>query len=276
MDHEEPLPPPSLAERLVEQGPLDPDEVIHLGVALVGELEAVREEGAPAYGMLYPASVVLDEDGPWLVDPETVGPLPAAYRAPELGDDGAATRAGDAFALGAVLVAAAGGSGYEADTPLMTAHRIAHDEPDLDPLTGDIRPLVAACLAPEPELRPTAAEMLEWLAALLGHELDVEDDPADSEGPEPTLSARDHMNALTAGPDGLALGVEGDTTEFDWAELDSVTVAPHFRWRALDVVAATADGSTEPCTVHAGTEAELARWAFQLHRILRRYAPHAR
>ncbi len=175
-----------------------------------------------------------------------------------------------------MLVAAAGGSAYEADTPLMTAHRIAHDEPDLHPLTHAIRPLVAACLAPEPELRPTAAETLEWLAALLGRELDVEDDPADAETPEPTLSARDHKHVLTAGPDGLALGVEGGTAEFDWAKLESATVVPQRRWRALDVEAATAGGSAWPCTVHAGTEAELERWIFQLHRILRRYAPHAR
>ncbi|WBB63762.1 hypothetical protein O7599_15095 [Streptomyces sp. WMMC500] len=91
-----------------------------------------------------------------------------------------------------------------------------------------------------------------------------------------SLTGRDPA-ARQRGADGLALGVAGvagGAGEFDRAGLGSVTVAPQLRWRALDVEAATVDGSARHCRVHAGTAAELGRWAFPPHRTLRRYAPH--
>ncbi|MDI3342196.1 serine/threonine-protein kinase [Streptomyces sp. AJ-1] len=88
-----------------------------------------------------------------------------AYMAPEQ----AVTRrdltgAVDVFALGSVIAYAAGGNppfGEESGPAVL--YRIVHEEPDLeavrelDPTLAD---LVTACLAKDPEARPTAAELL--------------------------------------------------------------------------------------------------------------------
>ncbi|MFF9543334.1 protein kinase [Streptomyces albidoflavus] len=88
-----------------------------------------------------------------------------AYMAPEQ----AVTRrdltgAVDVFALGSVIAYAAGGDppfGEESGPAVL--YRIVHEEPDLeavrelDPALAD---LVTACLAKDPEARPTAAELL--------------------------------------------------------------------------------------------------------------------
>ncbi|RZE90459.1 serine/threonine-protein kinase [Streptomyces albidoflavus] len=88
-----------------------------------------------------------------------------AYMAPEQ----AVTRrdltgAVDVFALGSVIAYAAGGNppfGEESGPAVL--YRIVHEEPDLeavrelDPALAD---LVTACLAKDPEARPTAAELL--------------------------------------------------------------------------------------------------------------------
>ncbi|MBT2895039.1 serine/threonine-protein kinase, partial [Streptomyces sp. McG2] len=88
-----------------------------------------------------------------------------AYMAPEQ----AVTRrdltgAVDVFALGSVIAYAAGGNppfGEESGPAVL--YRIVHEEPDLeavrelDPALAD---LVTACLAKDPEARPTAAELV--------------------------------------------------------------------------------------------------------------------
>ncbi|MFF2698766.1 hypothetical protein ACFVUQ_10435 [Streptomyces cyaneofuscatus] len=72
--------------------------------------------------------------------------------------------AADVFALGAVLVAAAGGSAFGAGTPMGLMYRSVHEPPDLAAVPEGLRPVLTACLAKEPDRRPTPAELLDLFA----------------------------------------------------------------------------------------------------------------
>ncbi|MFJ8747978.1 protein kinase [Streptomyces sp. NPDC102441] len=88
-----------------------------------------------------------------------------AYMAPEQ----ATTRrdltgAADVFALGSVIAYAASGSPpFGEESGLAVLYRIVHDEPDLEALReldAGLADVVAACLAKDPEARPTAADLV--------------------------------------------------------------------------------------------------------------------
>ncbi|WP_458338986.1 protein kinase domain-containing protein [Streptomyces sp. 372A] len=69
--------------------------------------------------------------------------------------------AADVFALGAVLVAAAGGSAFGAGTPMGLMYRSVHEAPDLGAVPAGVRDIVAACLEKEPAQRPTPDDLLD-------------------------------------------------------------------------------------------------------------------
>ncbi|MGW0786682.1 serine/threonine-protein kinase [Streptomyces sp. NPDC002911] len=88
-----------------------------------------------------------------------------AYMAPEQATTQRdLTGAADVFALGSVLAYAAGGRppfGEESGPAVL--YRIVHEEPDLEAvreLDPGLADVVAACLAKDPESRPTAAELV--------------------------------------------------------------------------------------------------------------------
>ncbi|MFD9203876.1 PQQ-binding-like beta-propeller repeat protein, partial [Streptomyces anthocyanicus] len=72
--------------------------------------------------------------------------------------------AADIFALGSVLVHAATGRGpFDSDSPYVVAYQVVHDEPDLTDVPDDLAPLIARCLAKEPDERPTPDELMAEL-----------------------------------------------------------------------------------------------------------------
>lgn len=71
----------------------------------------------------------------------------------------------DVFALGAVLVAASGGSAFGVGQALALAYRVVAEEPDVSAVPGALRPAVRACLHRNPDRRPSPARLLEVFTA---------------------------------------------------------------------------------------------------------------
>ncbi|MFJ1567368.1 protein kinase [Streptomyces erythrochromogenes] len=89
-----------------------------------------------------------------------------AYMAPEQASGKRKlSGATDAFALGSVLAyAACGRPPFGEESGHGVLYRIVHEEPDLEPLRElepELAELVEACLAKDPDGRPTAADLLE-------------------------------------------------------------------------------------------------------------------
>ncbi|MFJ8473749.1 serine/threonine-protein kinase [Kitasatospora sp. NPDC094011] len=164
---------PSLGERVSGQGPLTPPEVRRLAAGLAEALREIHRVGL-VHRDLKPGNVLLAEDGPRVIDfgiakaaGETqltstgvaVGTPP--FMAPEQFRSGTATAATDVFALGSVLAYAATGRGpFGVDSSHAVGFRVVYEEPDLTGLAAELRPLVVACLAKEPEQRPTVEQLL--------------------------------------------------------------------------------------------------------------------
>jgi len=91
------IPGPSLAEAVIERGPLDVPEVRQLGAALAEGMAAIHECGL-IHRDLKPGNVILAEDGPRIIDfgtayREAIRALPDnAYAYKGLGDVFRATK----------------------------------------------------------------------------------------------------------------------------------------------------------------------------------------
>ncbi|MEU3778472.1 serine/threonine-protein kinase, partial [Streptomyces sp. NPDC032472] len=125
---------------------------------------------------LKPGNIILAEDGPRVLDFGIARAVESTrmtatgtafgtpgYLAPEqaLGLD--VTGAADVFALGSVLVAAAGGSAWGEGTPMGLMYRSVHEPPNLAAVPDGLRALVEACLAKDPADRPTPSALLDLL-----------------------------------------------------------------------------------------------------------------
>ncbi|MBL1080885.1 serine/threonine protein kinase [Streptomyces actinomycinicus] len=169
------VPGPTLAERLAADGAMDEPQLRSLGAALAEALESIHSCGL-VHRDLKPGNIIMAVDGPRVLDfgisravesnrltaTGTAFGTPG-FLAPEqaLGHD--VTGAADVFALGAVLVAAAGGSAWGEGTPMGLMYRSVHEPPDLAAVPAALVDVVAACLAKEPADRPTPGVLLDRL-----------------------------------------------------------------------------------------------------------------
>ncbi|GHD50479.1 serine/threonine protein kinase [Streptomyces mirabilis] len=170
---------PSLAAAVADAGgPLPAHSVRVLGAGLAEALTAVHALGL-VHRDVKPSNVLLTLDGPLLIDfgiaratdgtasltSTGVSVGSPGYMSPEQILGKGVTGAADVFSLGAVLVyAATGESPFPGDSSAALLYKVVHEEPRLGSLDGELRELVAACLAKDPAVRPTPGEVAGRLA----------------------------------------------------------------------------------------------------------------
>jgi serine/threonine protein kinase len=170
---------PSLTEAVRGHGPLPVRSVLALTAGLTEGLAAIHAAGV-VHRDLKPSNVLLAEDGPRVIDFGISEAAEASvvaganvligspgYMSPEqvLGAD--IGPASDIFSLGSVLTFAATGTGpFGAGSHAALMYRLVNSRAELDSVPGDLRSLVASCLAKNPGDRPTARQLLAEVGAL--------------------------------------------------------------------------------------------------------------
>ncbi|MEU8503717.1 serine/threonine-protein kinase [Streptomyces brevispora] len=169
---------PPLSAAVTEHGPLPEQAVRALGAGLAEALSAVHEQGL-IHRDVKPSNVLLALDGPRLIDFGIARAIDATvsltstgvsvgspgYMAPEQIRGLEISGAVDVFSLGAVLAyAATGAAPFLGDSSAVLLYKVVHEEPELGDLEGELRGVVASCLAKDPAHRPTPAELARQLA----------------------------------------------------------------------------------------------------------------
>ncbi|MFC5180434.1 WD40 repeat domain-containing serine/threonine protein kinase [Actinomadura harenae] len=172
------VPGPSLRQVVLQRGPMPPHEVRRLGAGLAEGLAAIHGSGL-VHRDLKPGNVIMSPDGPRIIDFGIARAADAtsltsagvvvgtfSFMSPEQVCAEETGPPGDVFSLGCLLTYAATGHGpFDAPTIPAIVHRITSGPPTLDGLTGDLREIVAACLAKDPAPRPSVPVLLDRLTS---------------------------------------------------------------------------------------------------------------
>ncbi len=200
------VPGPSLHDRVAEEGALRAADVASIGAALSEGLVAVHEAGV-VHRDLKPSNILLSPKGPriidfgiaWATGASTLTHVGTAvgspgFLAPEQVRGAAVTPATDVFSLGATLAYAA-----MADSPFghgsseVMLYRVVHEEPQLHGVPDALAPLIRACLAKDPEDRPSTLQLsmrLKEIAAREAQGLPVSRPPVQRERAEERNTVR--------------------------------------------------------------------------------------
>lgn len=166
------VPGPSLHDRVADGGPLGAAEVAAVGAALSEGLVAVHEAGV-VHRDLKPSNILLSPKGPriidfgiaWATGASTLTHVGTAvgspgFLAPEQVRGAAVTPATDVFSLGATLAyASMGDSPFGHGSSEVMLYRVVHEEAHLQDVPDALAPLVRACLAKDPEERPSTLQL---------------------------------------------------------------------------------------------------------------------
>ncbi|MEU5884674.1 ABC transporter substrate-binding protein [Spirillospora sp. NPDC047279] len=180
----------SLSEHVRSDGPMGESDLMRLAVGTATALVAIHRAGI-VHRDFKPQNVLIGFGGPRVIDfgiaraldsaaltmtSQTVGT--PAYMAPEQVAADTVGPAADVFAWGGTMVFAAGGRApFGSDSIPAVMHRVLNAPPDLSALPAPLAELVAACLAKDPALRPSASDVLFRLLAQIGAELPAGTDP---------------------------------------------------------------------------------------------------
>lgn len=184
------VPGPSLHDRVADEGPLPATEVASIGAALSEGLVAVHEAGV-VHRDLKPSNILLSPKGPriidfgiaWATGASTLTHVGTAvgspgFLAPEQVRGVAVTPATDVFALGATLAyAATSDSPFGHGSSEVMLYRVVHEEPHLHGVPDALAPLVRACLAKDPEERPSTLQLSLRLKEIAAREAQGLTDP---------------------------------------------------------------------------------------------------
>ncbi|MFI8930574.1 serine/threonine-protein kinase [Streptomyces sp. NPDC053474] len=171
------IPGLSLGEAIAAHGPWPSRSVLALDAALTEALEAIHAARV-VHRDLKPSNVLLAADGPRVIDfgiavASEASALPhtgmtigtPGFMSPEQLTGRPVGSASDVFALGAILAYTATGAGpFGTGAPHALHFRTVYEHPDLGTLAPVLRPLVAACLAKQPDQRPTVPALLDQLS----------------------------------------------------------------------------------------------------------------
>ncbi|WP_399931320.1 protein kinase [Streptomyces kanamyceticus] len=186
------VPGPSLQQAVAAVGALPEEAVLRMAAGLASALVDIHRAGL-VHRDLKPSNVLLADDGPRVIDfgiarateNETgtgtgtgtdlthTGRLVGSpgFMSPEQAEGRPLGPASDVFSLGTVLVMACTGTcPFVGPSVPQTLYNIVHTEPDLGGLPPKVRPLVARCLAKDPEARPTPAQLLEDIGRITSRE----------------------------------------------------------------------------------------------------------
>ncbi|MDL2077372.1 serine/threonine-protein kinase [Streptomyces sp. GXMU-J15] len=177
------VPGPSLHDKVVDEGALGAAEVAAIGAALSEGLVAVHEAGV-VHRDLKPSNILLSPKGPriidfgiaWATGASTLTHVGTAvgspgFLAPEQVRGAAVTPATDVFSLGATLAyASMGDSPFGHGSSEVMLYRVVHEEPQLHGVPDALAPLVRACLAKDPEERPTTLQLSMRLKEIAARE----------------------------------------------------------------------------------------------------------
>ncbi|MFE1956517.1 serine/threonine-protein kinase [Streptomyces sp. NPDC059479] len=177
------VPGPSLHDKVAEEGPLPAAEVASVGAALSEGLVAVHEAGV-VHRDLKPSNILLSPKGPriidfgiaWATGASTLTHVGTAvgspgFLAPEQVRGAAVTPATDVFSLGATLAyASTSDSPFGHGSSEVMLYRVVHEEAHLHGVPDALAPLLRACLAKDPDERPSTLQLSMRLKEIAARE----------------------------------------------------------------------------------------------------------